>query len=174
MSFHLRTSFAAFALPLALLALFWQGGSCGKSGKAANTSVNGGVNANVAGSVGMNVNKSGDSAGGVARGVWGGDRVRLEVRDDGAEIEFDCAHGRMGKMTTDAAGKFNVSGVFVWERGGPVSSEDKEESQPARYTGRVEGKRMTLSVFLNDSDEETKHIIYSLTHGAEPNLTKCL
>ena len=186
MRLDLRSRFAAFALPLALLAFLPQGGSCGKSknagaghganarGNVANTATNrGSTNANetVGGS---NVNTGGGKTVNVPRGAWGGEHVRLEVRDDGAEIEFDCAYGRMGKITTDASGRFDVSGVFVLERGGPVTSEDKENSRPARYTGRVEGKHMTLFVVYTSEDENTAEpITFRLAHGQEPNLTKC-
>ena len=29
----------------------------------------------------------------LATGVWGGQHIRAEVTDRGADIEFDCAHG---------------------------------------------------------------------------------
>jgi len=30
-----------------------------------------------------------------ANGTWGGRGVRLEVHDEGAQAEFDCAHGEI-------------------------------------------------------------------------------
>jgi hypothetical protein len=185
MGMDVRARFAALALPLALLAFLSQGGSCGKSknagngasagGNVANTAANhGGANMNGSGG-GSNVNTGGEGAVNVPTGSWGGAHVRLEVRADGADIEFDCAHGRMGKITTNANGLFDVSGVFVREKGGPVTSEDKEDSRPARYTGRVEGKRMTLSVvYTNEADNTAEPLTFTLTHGQSARLTKCL
>ena len=176
MVFDLRTRLAALALPLALLALP-QSGTCGKRAtNAANTSVNRAAQANANGAAGeaqTNVNGSETVAGTVAKGDWGGDHVRLDVGDGGAEIEFDCAHGRMGKLTTNAAGNFDVRGVFILERGGPITPDDKEQTRPARYSGRVEGKRMRLTVTLTDTDKDAEPMTFTLTHGAPANLTKC-
>jgi hypothetical protein len=181
MGFDLRTRLAALALPLALLALP-QSGACGKSGGSAGTtnaeniSANRAVTANTNGAAGeaqSNVNGGETVAGTVAKGGWGGEHVRLDVSDEGAEIEFDCAHGRMGRLTTDAAGKFDVKGVFILERGGPITPDDKEQTRPARYSGRVEGKRMRLTVTLTDTDKDAEPMVFTLTHGAEANLVKC-
>lgn len=185
MSLDARSRLAAFALPLALLAFLPQGGSCGKSknagnaanagGSVANTAANrGGTNTNGSGG-GSNVNTGGGEAVNLPKGMWGGEHVQLEVGDDGAEIEFDCAHGRMGKITPNASGIFDVSGVYVRERGGPVTSGDKEDSRPARYTGRIEGKRMSLSVvYTNEAENTAEPMTFTLTHGQAARLTKCL
>lgn len=187
---HLNAKLAAPALALALAAVV-QSGACGnkKDGGGSNTNAananvahantnanRGGVN-RVLGGGQSNVNQTdgGDSsAGRVEKGLWGGDHVRLVVTDAGAEIEFDCAHGRMGSLKTDAQGKFSVEGNFVFERGGGLSSGDKEDSRPAQYSGRVEGKRMTLTVAIKSPGEIAEPTMYTLTHGREGNLTKCL
>lgn len=110
--------------------------------------------------------------GDVAAGTWGGQHVRLEVRDDGAEIEFDCAHGRInGRLRPGADGRFDATGTFVAERGGPVREGASDKGEPARYTGRVRGKTMTLSVRLTNSNDDAG--TFTLTHGREPELVKC-
>jgi hypothetical protein len=121
------------------------------------------------------VNKMSETTGGggdVAAGSWGGQHVRLEVGPDGAEIEFDCAHGRINaRLRPGRDGRFDAAGTFVAERGGPVREGASEKGEPARYTGRVKGKTMTLSVRLTDSNTDVG--TFTLTHGREPELVKC-
>ena len=175
---------AALLLPLALAVAAAQGGSCGGRGGSANAArnaVTANANAGAAGGgeavqVRPDASPSGGAAqgGAVKAGSWGGEHVRLEVRDDGAEIEFDCAHGRMGRLTTDARGHFSVRGVFMRERGGPATVGEKEDSHPARYAGKVEGDRMTITFYATIDGEETEPITYTLRHGHEGSLYKCL
>lgn len=195
---NLHTILTSFALPLALAA-FIQGGSCGDGGTKAKSSAAGAnttradnssantssANANAgrgAGGAnraaeegGANVNQSSSQgARPVEKGTWGGNHVQLEVGESGAEIEFDCAHGRMDKLATDAEGNFDAHGVFVRERGGPVRVGAKEDSYPARYEGRVDGKSMTLKVHIRIGNEDTEPLSYTLKHGGGARLTKCL
>jgi len=108
----------------------------------------------------------------VATGTWGGEHVGLSVTETGAHIEFDCAHGDIGQpLALDSAGKLSVDGVFVREHGGPVI-EGQEEKKPARYTGKVDGKTMTLDVTLTDSREKIG--AFTLTYRASPRIVKCL
>ena len=108
----------------------------------------------------------------VPAGTWGGDGVRLEVGERGAEVEFDCAHGSMGKISPGRNGRFEVRGVFVRERGGPERIGGEPEGEPARYSGRVEGERMTLRVTLTDSNTDAG--TFTLTRGKAGRLRKCL
>ena len=117
-------------------------------------------------------------------GMWGGRHVRLDVEAGGARVEFDCAHGRLeGPVVLDAEQRFDVRGTFTRERGGPtlvpegtadgqVPPDAGAETFPARYTGRVAGKSMTLTVTALDSGETLG--TFSLGHGRPPVLTKCL
>lgn len=108
----------------------------------------------------------------VAAGQWGGPHVNLDVNEEGAGLEFDCAHGRFsGKLTTDAGGNFDIAGTFFPERGGPVRVGEESEGQPARYSGKVEGKTMTLKVVLTASGDEVG--TFTLAHGKEGRLVKC-
>ena len=115
---------------------------------------------------------TGGGGGDVAAGSWGGQHVRLEVERGGAEIEFDCAHGRINaRLRPGRDGRFNAAGTFVAERGGPVREGASEAGEPARYTGRVKGKTMTLSVRLTDSNTDVG--TFTLTHGRAADLVKC-
>ena len=94
------------------------------------------------------------------------------MTERGASIEYDCAHGTIDvKIVLDRRGRFNVPGTHVEERGGPVRENGRLNSYPVRFTGRISGKKMSLTVTRSD----TKKIIGSLTlvHGQEPLLVKC-
>lgn len=105
-------------------------------------------------------------------GVWGGPHIFMEVGQGGAKITYDCAHGTIDQtIVLDRDGRFDLEGTHVVEVGGPVRSDHKPNSRAARYTGRADGKTMTLTVTLTD----TKEIVgtFSLTYGEQPELTRC-
>ena len=103
-------------------------------------------------------------------GAWGGDHIAVEVGEKSAKIEYDCAHGVIeGPLTVDANGRFNLRGTHTPERGGPIRADEQPRSQPARYDGAVSGNKMTLTLRLEDADDET----FTLEKGKEPNLFKC-
>lgn len=132
------------------------------------------VNRNGAGDTNRREETSGMQGGeNIATGIWGGAHIRLEVTGNGASVEFDCAHGSITqKLAVDASGAFTASGTYTLERGGPVRADETPASHPARYSGRVEGQRMTLRIRLTDSDTDIGS--FTLTHGREARLTKCL
>lgn len=103
-------------------------------------------------------------------GVWGGTHIRFEVTDDGARIEYDCAHGTIeGKILVDNAGRFNVAGAHYREHGGPVREGEGSSGQPVRFTGRVGGSLMSLTVTRGRETIGT----YNLTRGSEGRIFKC-
>ncbi len=116
----------------------------------------------------------------VTPGTWGGERVRMEVTEKGATIELDCAHGTIDHpLTTEAGGRFTAKGTYARERLGPESEEEREregeregKGAPALYTGRTDGKTMTLTVRLARTNEEMGS--FTLTHGRKVRLTKCM
>lgn len=106
---------------------------------------------------------------GVAEGLWGGLHVRLVLKESGGEIEFDCAHGEMKEpLKPDEEGRFSVAGTFSRE-GGPTRSD--QVGLPARYSGRIEGDRMMLTVTLTEANEKLDE--FTLTRGNEGRLRKC-
>jgi len=109
----------------------------------------------------------------VPEGTWGGQHVRLEVTAEGAQVEFDCAHGRInGALSLDRDGNFDVAGVFVQEHGGPVRSDEAEDAQPARYSGTTKGDTLELKVnFANGKDALGP---YRLVRGQAGRVVKCL
>jgi hypothetical protein len=128
-------------------------------------------------------------AGGVSNslptGQWGGPHVRLDVTEKGATAEFDCAHGTVDeRIVPGADGSFSARGTFVGERGGPsrdTSAVDESgrraapgkhaDGQAARYSGRVEGETLTLTVTLADSGRVVG--TFTLKRGSAGRLFKC-
>jgi hypothetical protein len=115
-----------------------------------------------------------EEAGCVPAGSWGGSHLRLEVKADGALLEFDCAHGRIpGPLKLDGEGRFETKGTYAREHGGPVrAGEEEQEGEPARYSGRLEGKLLTLTVKAGPRDEVIG--TYKLRQGQTPRIVKCL
>jgi len=106
-------------------------------------------------------------------GAWGGDQIELNVAEQGASVEFPCAHGTIeGSLSPDETGRFGVDGLYFQEQGGPVSDKDAAPPVKARYEGQVEGVTMSLTVFNLETQEKIG--AYSLTFGAAAKLTKCL
>ncbi|HEX7176121.1 MAG TPA: hypothetical protein VF240_12745 [Pyrinomonadaceae bacterium] len=104
--------------------------------------------------------------------TWGGDHIRLVVREGGADIEYDCAHGTMdAPLDPDDAGRFDVAGHHVREGPGPIRLGKAPPSRPARYTGQVSGPTMMLTVTLTDTSQEVG--VFTLTRGREGRLRKC-
>ena len=105
-------------------------------------------------------------------GLWAGDHISIEVTEEGATIEYDCAHAKIEqRITLDRRGRFDVAGMQVQEHGGPVRQNDEGAGYPVRFTGQVSGKRMKLSVRKSG----TKELIgtFTLVYGAQPRLRKC-
>jgi hypothetical protein len=106
-------------------------------------------------------------------GTWGGEHVTLEVTADGGRVEYDCAHGGFDEpLALDQSKRFDVPGTHTPEHGGPVREGEMSESRPARYAGRVDGGRMTLTVTLTDSGEILG--TFALAQGVAGRVTKCL
>jgi|ERR1700686_46330 len=109
---------------------------------------------------------------GLLVGLWGGEHISMEVTEQRTTVEYDCAHGTIDqRITLDRRGRFDVSGMQVQERGGPVRQNEQLTSYPVRFAGQVNGKRMKLSV----RDSVTKKLvgIFTLVYGGEPKLRKC-
>jgi hypothetical protein len=108
----------------------------------------------------------------VAEGLWGGAHLRVSVGREGAQLEFDCAHGAINApFVLDAEGRFDLPGTYTREGPGPIRIGREPTARPARYAGRVEGGRMTLSVRLEGADKPLGE--YTLARGKEGRVVKC-
>ena len=108
----------------------------------------------------------------LANGVWGGQHIRLEVTDSGANIEYDCAQSTIDEpIILDGEGNFNVKGKFTPEHGGPIRRDEENNSYAVRYAGKAKDGNMTLTV----TNPEKKETIgsFTLTRGSEGRLMKC-
>lgn len=107
----------------------------------------------------------------IPAGVWGGEHIRLEVKANGAEIEYDCARSTIEQaIVLDADGRFDVNGKYVVQHAGPVR-DGEQYVRPARYTGKIDGDHMTLTVILTDNSEKVGP--FSLTRGDPGRVFKC-
>lgn len=140
------------AIILLAIAMFADGASCKSNGR--------------------NVNAPAKAQGqALANGTWGGQHVRAEVSEHGAELEFDCAQGRIAqKIMLDSSGRFDVSGSFSTQRPGPTR-DDESSGRTVQYKGSVKENEMELTIF----DEKTKENLgsFNLKLGSEGRLMKC-
>jgi hypothetical protein len=109
----------------------------------------------------------------IALGPWGGEHVSLLVTETGGSLEYDCAHGRITEpLVADSSGRFDLSGTHTREHGGPIREGEKANSQPARYVGSTDGRTMSLTVTLRDSNQDVG--TFTLTRGETGRIVKCL
>lgn len=105
-------------------------------------------------------------------GTWGGEHIRLVLTDGGADIEYDCAHGKISEpVVPDGAGRFDLRGTHLRQSPGPIRIGREPVGQPARYTGSIEDQTMTLTVTLDGRAEPLG--TFKLTRGSEGRLWKC-
>jgi hypothetical protein len=106
-------------------------------------------------------------------GKYGGRHLALEVTADGAKLELDCAHGTIDEpLLLDQHGRFEASGIYVREHGGPIKPDEKEDAHPALYRGQVIGRSLTLRISLKDDSTFVSE--HAVVHGAPATLHKCL
>jgi hypothetical protein len=107
----------------------------------------------------------------IATGLWGGAHISMEVGEQSAKVEYDCAHGVIeGPLVVDSEGKFRLRGTLTPERGGPVRADESERALAATYAGEVKGNTMTLTLKVSDEDETET---FTLEKGKTGKLMKC-
>jgi hypothetical protein len=108
----------------------------------------------------------------VATGKWGGQNVQLDVTEEGAQLRFSCARGKIEQpLTLDAEGHFSAKGTFVAGAMGPTREDDPPRSRAAVYSGAVRDDHMTLTVTVVDSKEEGG--TFELTQGKPGHIRRC-
>src|SRR5271163_1027824 len=76
----------------------------------------------------------------VPNGMWGGEHIRMEVNDSGADIEFDCARGSISqRLEVDGKGRFEVQGIYMAQTPAAVGSGSTASGVKATYTGNLSG-----------------------------------
>jgi hypothetical protein len=118
----------------------------------------------------MNKNKA-QTINPTAETEWGGDHVRLVMKDGGADLEFDCAHGEITEpLVVDSEGNFSVRGTFTREAG-PVLSTGGPPPRTASYVGKIVNDKMSFKIKLTNPDQTTE--MFNLTRGGSGRLWKC-
>ena len=103
----------------------------------------------------------------VSVGTWGGRSLQMEVTQQGATLEFDCAQGTIPEpLVLDATGKFRAKGTFQ-TGGGPVRRDQKPGSDVV-YTGTVEGDTMQLEFTLAEDKGSPFALHKQATSGLIP------
>ncbi len=107
----------------------------------------------------------------IPRGEWGGTHINMNVGEQSATIEYDCAHGEIpGPLNIDGEGKFELAGTFTPERGGPIRAVEISRARKATYSGTIKGSTMTLTLKVAGSDEAET---FTLEKGKPAELFKC-
>lgn len=143
--------FPALSISLLLLALA-DGGSCNPKERGANKAP-------------LQSNTK------LATGAWGGQDIRLQVKDNGADIQFACATATIDEpVTLNGEGGFDVKGKFIAQRPGPTRAGENN-SVTARFVGHLKDQELTLTI----SNLETKETIgtFTLTLGGAARVKRC-
>lgn len=101
-------------------------------------------------------------------GTWGGDDAGLVVSNANVHVHIGCTLGDVeGPISLDPNGRFDVGGTYNVDAH-PV---DRGIIHPARFSGRVTGGVMTLTVTLTDTTLQLGPV--ALVHGREPEMGPC-
>ncbi len=105
---------------------------------------------------------------GTLDGMWGGENAALIADDTSAHVHIGCTYGDIHqRLIPDAAGRFDVPG----QHNITAHPVDRGELHPARFSGRVVGGRMTLTVALTDTAVTLGPV--QLAYGKEPRMGPC-
>ena len=104
----------------------------------------------------------------VLAGTWGGDNAGVIVTDTTAHVHIGCTVGDVHQaLETDAEGRFDVPGLYNITAYPVYRGPD----HPARFTGRIDGKVMTLTVQLTDTAVVLGPV--QVLYGREPRMGPC-
>ena len=169
MNHRLKMALAVAALQL--LALFPQAGHAAPGDTRATHGASGGGRAPMSQS-GRKAPRRKSAPEALTPGVWGGQHIRFEVTERGANIEYDCAHGTIeGRIVVDSRGRFSVRGMHYEEHGGPVRIGEEAGGYPVRLSGIIGGSLLKLTV----TRAGTRRVIgtFTLARDREAEVFKC-
>ena len=107
----------------------------------------------------------------VPNGEWGGEHIRMEVNDSGADIEFDCAKGSISqRLEVDGKGRFEVQGIYMAQTPAAVGSGSTASGVKATYSGNLSGSSLRLEVFIEGREMART---FDLVQGDQGHLAKC-
>jgi hypothetical protein len=101
-------------------------------------------------------------------GTWGGDNAGLIATDSSAHIHIGCTAGDIHQqLVADSLGRFDVPGIYNITAYPVYRGPD----HPARFSGRIVGRVMSLTVTLTDTAVTLGPV--QLTFGKEPRMGPC-
>jgi hypothetical protein len=105
---------------------------------------------------------------GKVAGTWGGDNAGLIADDTSAHVHIGCTYGNLHQpIVADAMGHFDLPG----EQDITAYPVERGILHPARFSGLVLGRSMTLTVTLTDTAVTLGPV--QLTLGQTPKLGPC-
>ena len=105
-------------------------------------------------------------------GTWGSDSAGMIVGDTAMHLHVKCTYGDVsGRIPVGPNGQFDVEGSYML-RAYPIAIGP---SVPARFTGRLDGAEVTLTVTVNDTVQHQTVVLgpVVVTYGREPRLWPC-
>jgi hypothetical protein len=105
-------------------------------------------------------------------GTWGGDNSGMIVGDTAMHLHVACTFGDVsGRVPLGANGQFDVAGSYLL-RAFPIAIGP---TMPARFVGRVEGAKATVTVTVSDTTEHKTVVLgpVVVTLGATPQMGPC-
>jgi len=106
--------------------------------------------------------------GGGVVGTWGGENAGLIADDSSAHVHIGCTYGSIHQqIVPDADGRFDVPG----EHNITAHPVDLGVLHPARFSGRITGGRMSLTVTLTDTTVTLGPVL--VVYGKEPRMGPC-
>jgi hypothetical protein len=101
-------------------------------------------------------------------GTWGGENAALIADDTSAHVHIGCTYGNISQqIVPDADGRFDVPGL----QNITAHPVDLGVMHPARFTGRISGFQMSLTVTLTDTAVTLGPV--QLLYGKEPRTGPC-
>jgi hypothetical protein len=105
---------------------------------------------------------------GAVQGTWGGENAGLIADDTSAHVHIACTYGRIHQaIVPDAQGRFDVPG----DQNITAHPVDLGILHPARFQGRVENGKLSLTVILTDTTVTLGPV--QLAYGEEPRMQQC-
>ena len=103
-------------------------------------------------------------------GIWGGDRMNLEMTGSGGQLQLDCATGTInGAVRPDSTGHFKAKGEWSVHSGGPHRLDEAQKIDKASFVGHVSNGTLHLQVTANGGLQK-----FTLTQGKRVKLVHCL